>query len=295
MRAPLVRSFHHAPTGTWTHVVVDPDTRAAAIVDGVLDFDVPSGCISTESAQRVLEYVETAALRVEWILETHAHADHLAAGAWLSQRTGAKLAIGAGIVQVQKTFKRVLELGDDFAADGSEFDHLFADGERFRVGNLDAEVIPTPGHTPDSVTYRVGDALFVGDTLFAPALGTARCDFPGGDAAKLYRSIRTLYGLPDATRVFLCHDYPAGDAAPVAETDVASEKRANIQLKAATSEAEYVELRTRRDATLAVPRLLWPSIQFNIRGGRLPQQGNARAFFKLPVAFARTDPSAAGA
>lgn len=286
---PLVRSFHHAPSGTWTHVIVDPSTRRAAIIDAVLDFDLPSGRITTTSAQRVLEYVATTGLELEWVLETHAHADHLSAGGWLADRTGAKLAIGADIVEVQKNFKRILNLEPAFATDGSQFDHLFEGGEKFRIGALEAEVIATPGHTPDSIVYRVGDALFVGDTLFAPHCGTARCDFPGGDAATLYRSIRTMHALPDATRVFLCHDYPVADAAPLAETDMASEKNSNIHVCATTSEAEYVALRTCRDATLAVPYLLWPAIQFNIRGGRLPpgEMGGA-SFFKLPTTFAET-------
>ena len=285
---PLVRSFHHAASGSWTHVIVDPSTRRAAIVDAVLDFDLPSGRISTTSAQRVLEYVATTNLELEWVLETHAHADHLSAGGWLADRTGAKLAIGARIVEVQKNFKHLLNLEPAFSTDGSQFDHLFEGGERFRIGALEAEVMPTPGHTPDSIAYRVGDALFVGDTLFAPNCGTARCDFPGGDAATLYRSIRTMYALPDSTRVFLCHDYPAADAAPRAETDVATEKSANIHVCATTSEAEYVALRTGRDATLAVPHLLWPAIQFNIRGGRLPSETAGRSFFKLPITFTET-------
>ncbi|MEO6689006.1 MAG: MBL fold metallo-hydrolase, partial [Dokdonella sp.] len=179
----LVRSFHHAASGTWTHVVVDGATRCAAIVDPVLDFDPATGRIESGSAQRILEYVETANLHVEWILETHAHADHLSAGAWLRERTQAKLAIGAGIVAVQRTFKRLLDLDDEFVADGAQFDRLFADGDRFQVGTLDVCVIATAGHTPDSISYAVGDAIFVGDTLFAPHAGTARCDFPGGDAA----------------------------------------------------------------------------------------------------------------
>jgi glyoxylase-like metal-dependent hydrolase (beta-lactamase superfamily II) len=286
---PLVRSFHHAPTGLWTHVIVDPSTRHAAIVDAVLDFDLPSGRISTESAQRVLEYLATASLELKWVLETHVHADHLTAGGWIADRTGARLGTGAGIVDVQKSFKRLLDLDDTFDTNGSQFDRLFGDGERFRIGEIEAEVIATPGHTPDSVAYRVGDALFVGDTLFAPDTGTARCDFPGGDAAKLFRSIQTLHALPDHMRVFLCHDYPSGEAPPRAESDIASQKRSNIHLCTTTTEADYVALRTRRDATLAPPRLLWPAIQFNIRGGRLPPaKADGSAFFKLPVVFAET-------
>jgi glyoxylase-like metal-dependent hydrolase (beta-lactamase superfamily II) len=286
--APVVRSFHHADSGTWTHVVVDPSTRRAAIIDAVLDYDAPSGTIRTASAQRVLEYVATAELTVDWVLETHAHADHLSAGAWICERTGAKLGAGVGIIEVQRTFKRLLALGDDFAADGSAFDRLFEDGETFELGDIDVRVLAMPGHTTDSIAYIAGDAVFVGDTLFAPKSGTARCDFPGGDASALHASIRRLYELPDATRVFLCHDYPAADAAPVAEIALAEQKRGNIHVCHDTDAAKFVALRTTRDATLAVPKLLWPAVQFNIRGGRVPADG---AFFKLPVAFAADEPS----
>ena len=280
--APVVRSFHHADSGTWSHVVVDPATRVAAIVDPVLDFDLASGRIRSDSAQRILEYVATANLRVAWLLETHAHADHLTAGAWLRERTGAKLGVGAGIVEVQKTFKRLLDLGDDFDTTGAVFDRLFDDGDTFALGALDMRVIATPGHTSDSVSYLAADAVFVGDTLFAPHAGTARCDFPGGDAATLHRSITRLFALPDATRVFLCHDYPAADATPIGEVALDAQKRSNAHVGGGATEAAFVALRTGRDATLAVPKLLWPAIQFNLRGGRLPREG---AFFKLPVAF----------
>ena len=289
MSAPIVRSFHHTDSGTWTHVVVDPSTRRAAIVDAALDYDAPSGTIRTASAQRILEYVTTANLTIDWVLETHAHADHLSAGAWLAERTGAKLGAGLGIIAVQRTFKRLLELGDDFVADGSAFDHLFGDGETFALGALNVRVLAMPGHTADSIAYIAGDAAFVGDTLFAPKSGTARCDFPGGDAAALHASIRRLYELPDATRVFLCHDYPAADVVPVAEIALAEQKRGNIHVRDDTDEAAFVALRTNRDRTLAVPKLLWPAVQFNIRGGRLPANG---AFFKLPVAFAADEAAA---
>lgn len=285
--APIVRSFHHAESGTWSHVVVDPSTRSAAIVDPVLDFDLSSGLIRTASVQRVLEYVDTASLRVEWILETHAHADHVSACAWLRERTGAKVGVGAGIVEVQKTFRRLLDLGDDFPVDGSPFDRLFTDGETFAIGALAVRVLATPGHTSDSVSYLAGDAVFVGDTLFAPAAGTARCDFPGGDAATLHRSIMRLYDLPEATRVFLCHDYPAADAAPIAEVALAMQRDGNVHVRAATIENDYVALRCKRDATLAIPKLLWPALQINLRGGVLPPAGDgARSYLKLPVAFA---------
>jgi glyoxylase-like metal-dependent hydrolase (beta-lactamase superfamily II) len=283
--APVLRSFHHADSGTWTHVLVDPATRCAAIVDPVLDFDPSTGRIRTLAVQRLLEYMETANLSVQWVLETHAHADHLSAGAWLREHTGAKLAIGAGIVEVQRTFKTLLDLGDEFAADGREFDRLLGDGDTLAIGGLEARVIATPGHTSDSVSYLIGDAVFVGDTVFAPSCGTARCDFPGGDAATLFRSIRRLYALGEGTRVFLCHDYPVSDQAPLAETTIRDEETDNIHVRATTQESEFVALRTARDATLATPKLLWPAIQFNIRGGRLPANSSGRAFFKLPAAF----------
>ncbi|MEO5623532.1 MAG: MBL fold metallo-hydrolase [Dokdonella sp.] len=286
MTPPLVRSFHHGATGTWTHVVVDTATRRTAVIDPVLDFDQASGRIGNASAQRILEYLATTSLAVDWILETHAHADHLTAGAWLRDRTQGKLAIGAGIIEVQRTFKRLLNLDDGFVANGAQFDHLFADGDSFQIGTLDARVIATPGHTPDSISYLIGDAVFVGDTMFAPHAGSARCDFPGGDAATLYHSIRTLYALDASTRVFLCHDYPTADSAPLGETRIADEMAANTHLKAATSEADFVALRTQRDRTLGVPKLLWPALQFNIRGGRLPAgEPSGRTYLKLPVAF----------
>ena len=283
---PVVNSFHHPASGTWTHVIADPATGKAAIIDPVLDFDAASGAIGTQPASELLRRIGELGLQVEMILETHAHADHLSAGAWLSVRCGAPIAIGAGIVEVQRTFQRLLALDDGFVADGSQFDRLLLDADVLRIGTLDARVIATPGHTPDSVSYLVEDALFVGDTLFAPAAGTARCDFPGGSAATLYRSIRRLYALPQVTRVFLCHDYPANASAAVAQSSIADEKSGNTQLRADTAEAAYVEIRERRDRTLPVPKLLWPAIQFNIRGGRLPPaDAQGRVFLKTPVAF----------
>jgi glyoxylase-like metal-dependent hydrolase (beta-lactamase superfamily II) len=282
---PVVHSVHHPNSGTWTHVVADPATAKAAIVDPVLDFDAASGRVGTRPAVELLERIGELGLGVELILETHAHADHLSAGAWLRERCGATLAIGAGIVDVQRTFQRLLAL-DDLVADGSQFDRLLRDGDALHIGALDARVIATPGHTADSLSYLVGDALFVGDTLLAPAAGTARCDFPGGSAATLHRSIRHLYALPDATRVFLCHDYPSSGSAAVAQSSIADEKSGNAQLRADTGEAAYVELRERRDAMLSVPKLLWSAIQFNIRGGRLPPaDAQGRTFLKTPVAF----------
>ncbi len=286
---PAVRSFYHAATNTWTHVVADPAAKAAAIVDPVLDFDPASGRVWTEHAQGVLAWLRAEGLRVDWILETHAHADHLTAADWIKRQlahggAAPRIGIGAGITAVQRHFKQVFALDGDFPTDGSQFDHLFADDERFAVGRIAGRAIATPGHTNDGVSYLVGDAVFVGDTLFAPGCGTGRCDFPGADAATQYRSIRRLYELPDATRVFLCHDYPANGAEPVAQTSVAAEKAGNVQLRAGTTEEQYVAYRRQRDATLDAPRLLYPSLQVNIRAGRLPAADAAgRIFLRLPV------------
>ena len=286
---PQVRSFHHTNTGTWTHVVVDPATRRAAIIDPVLDFDLASGRVSTESAQRVLEYVATTDLGIDWILETHAHADHLSAAAWLKRKladgsAAPAIGIGQGITTVQETFKKKLNLDDQFVADGRQFDALFVDGETVCIGDLDGQVIATPGHTPDSITYQFGDAVFIGDTLFAPSAGTARCDFPGADAATLYRSIQRLYSMPDATRVYLAHDYPAQGEEAVAQTSIGEQKAANIHLRGDTSAADFIAMRTKRDATLAVPKLLWPALQVNIRAGHLPSpETRDQAFLKIPL------------
>jgi glyoxylase-like metal-dependent hydrolase (beta-lactamase superfamily II) len=265
-----VASFFHAPTNTWTHIASDPATSAAVVIDPVLDFDADTGRVWSEHAEHLLAYVRAKNLRVEWILETHAHADHLTAADWLKRALpGAKTGIGAGIISVQKHFREVFALGADFAADGSQFDRLFADGEEIAFGVLRIRVIATPGHTSDGVSYLIDGAVFVGDTLFAPEGGTGRCDFPGADAAIQYRSIQSLYALADSTRVFLCHDYPGDGREPQAQTTIGSEKASNIQLNAATSEAEYVALRIRRDATLSAPRLLEPSLRVNIRAGQL--------------------------
>ncbi|HEY6942185.1 MBL fold metallo-hydrolase [Dokdonella sp.] len=283
---PVVHSVHHPTSGTWTHVVADPASGRAAVVDPVLDFDVASGRIDPGPARALLARIGQLGLEIAVILETHAHADHLSAGGWLRDRLGVPLAIGAGIIEVQRTFKRLLALGDDFPAEGREFDRLLRDGERVDVGTLAVRVIATPGHTSDSLAYLAGDALLVGDTMFAPAAGTARCDFPGGSAATLYRSIRRLYELPDATRVFLCHDYPAAGAVAIAQAFMRDEKDSNVHLRHDTNEDDYVAVREQRDATLAVPTLLWPAIQFNIRGGRLPPaDALGRRYLKLPAYF----------
>ena len=270
-------------------MVVDPVTRRAAIIDPVLDFDLASGRVSTESAQRVLEYIATTELTIDWILETHAHADHLSAAAWLKRQlangnAAPAIGIGHAITSVQETFKKKLNLDDQFVADGRQFDALFVDGETLCVGDLDGQVIATPGHTPDSITYRFGDSVFVGDTIFAPRIGTARCDFPGADAATLFRSIQRLYALPDTTRVFLAHDYPAHGEEALAQTTIGEEKTTNIHLRGDTSAADFIALRTKRDASLDVPKLLWPALQVNIRAGHLPppEMGD-QAFLKIPL------------
>jgi glyoxylase-like metal-dependent hydrolase (beta-lactamase superfamily II) len=286
-----VQSFFHAPTNTWSHVVSDPATRVAAIIDPVLDFDPASGRVWSEQAQLLLDHVGAQALDVRWILETHAHADHLSSAAWLKQkimhlRPGAvpQIGIGRGITGVQRHFRDVFGLGDTFAADGTQFDRLLDDGECMSLGELQLQAIATPGHTSDGMSYLIADAVFVGDTLFAPQAGTGRCDFPGADAATQYRSIRRLYALPDTTRVFLCHDYPPAGTAPMSETTIAAEKAANIQLRGDTTETEYVAFRHKRDASLAVPRLLYPSLQVNIRAGRLPDADrDGRILLQLPV------------
>lgn len=283
---PLVHPLHHAETGTWSYVVADPVTVMAAVIDPVLDYDAKSARTSTTSAQALLDIVERNAYDVRWLLETHAHADHLSAAQWLKGKLpGASLAIGSGICQVQKTFAAKLDPDDAIATDGSQFDHLFADDETFRIGELQVRAIPVPGHTCDSVAYLIGDALFVGDSLFMPDAGTARCDFPGGDAATLYRSIHRLYEqLPEATRVFVCHDYGPGGRAVACETSIGQQKRSNIHVREGIDEAAFVELRQARDATLDLPTLILPSLQVNLRGGALPEpERNGVRYLMLPL------------
>ncbi len=282
--APAVEAFHHAESGTWSYVVRDPDGKAATIIDPVLDYDPKSGRTGTASANQLVAHVRHRGLRVDWILETHAHADHLSAAPFLKQALGGRIAIGAGIREVQATFKPIFNLEAGFATDGSQFDQLFADGEAFALGRLIARVIATPGHTSDSVSYLIGDALFTGDSLFMPDGGTARCDFPGGDAGKLYRSIQRLYTLPDDTRVFVCHDYGPGGRPVACETSIGEQKRCNIHVREGIPEIDYVKLRRARDATLAVPVLMLPSVQVNIRAGQLPPaEDNGTRYLKIPM------------
>ncbi|MFE0501459.1 MBL fold metallo-hydrolase [Lysobacter soli] len=283
---PDVQPFFHADSNTWTYLVRDPSGVAAAIIDPVLDFDAKAARTSTTSAQKVVDAARERGLDVQWILETHAHADHLSAAQWLkSQWPNARVAIGAGIVDVQKSFAPVFNLGDSFRTDGSQFDHLFADADTFRIGAIDARVIAVPGHTSDSCAYLVGDALFTGDSLFMPDGGTARCDFPGGDARTLFRSIRRLFeSLPDDTRVFVCHDYGPGGREVACETTIGAQRRDNIHVRDGIPEDDYVARRTARDATLAMPALILPAVQTNIRAGALPPPDtNGVRYLRIPI------------
>ena len=280
---PEVQPFRHESSGTWSYVVADPATRRAAIVDPVLDFDPKSGQATTASAGTIAAFMRERGLTNEWILETHAHADHLSAAPWLQAAVGGRIAIGQGIRAVQKSFRDILNLGPDFPVDGRQFDRLLEDGEEIAIGSLTARVIATPGHTSDSLSYVVGDAVFVGDTVFMPDSGSARCDFPGGDAALLYASVRRLFELPGTTRVFVCHDYRAGGREARCETTIAEQRAANIHVKDGTSEADFTAMRRKRDATLEMPALIYPAVQFNIRGGRPPTaESNGRIYLKLP-------------
>ena len=282
---PVVHPLHHPDTGTWSYVVADPTTGLAAVIDPVLDFDAKSARTSTAFAQALRDIVSGNGYDVRWLLETHAHADHLSAAQWLKGvLPNASIAIGTGIRQVQRTFASRLDPDGTIATDGSQFDHLFADDEEFRVGELPARAMPVPGHTCDSLAYLIGDALFTGDSLFMPDAGTARCDFPGGDAATLYRSIQSLYALPDATRVFVCHDYGPGGREPACETTIGAQKRDNIHVNLQVGEDAFVTLRTARDATLSMPALILPALQVNLRGGRLPEpERNGVRYLRLPL------------
>lgn len=285
MTKPIVKTFFDEATFTASHVVSDPATRACAIIDSVLDFDPASGGTKTRSADDVIGYVKSENLTVEWILETHVHADHLSAAPYLKKRLGGKIAVGANIVTVQEVFGEVFNAEREFKRDGSQFDALFEDGATFRLGSIDARVIHTPGHTPACVTYVIGDAAFVGDTLFMPDYGTARCDFPGGDAAELYRSIQKIFALPDETRLFMCHDYKAPGRDHFAwQTSVRAERDGNIHVGGGASEADFVKMRTERDKTLSMPRLILPSVQVNMRAGELPPpDDNGVRYLKLPL------------
>ncbi len=281
---PVIRSFFDPATSTITHVVREPGGHHCAIIDPVLDFDPKSGRTATESADAVVAYVRQEKLTVDWILETHAHADHLTAAPYLKETLGGKTAIGAHITDVQKVFAGIFNTGPDFATDGSQFDHLFADGDTFKIGTMAGRVMHTPGHTPACITYVIGDAAFVGDTLFMPDYGTARCDFPGGDAKTLYASIGKVLALPPGTRLFMCHDYMPGGRDVAWETTVADEKANNLHVHDGIEEAAFVKMRTERDKTLDMPVLILPSVQVNMRAGHLPPpEANGVSYLKLPI------------
>lgn len=285
MKCPNVRAFFDESSNTFSYVVWDPEQREAAVIDSVLDYDPASGRTGHISADAIVAFVEASCLRVEWLIETHVHADHLSAARYVQSRVGGKIGISEHIVSVQSVFAQLFNLGETFQCDGSQFDHLFKDGERYRIGHIEARTIHTPGHTPACMTHVIGDAAFVGDTLFMPDYGSARCDFPGGDAHELYRSIQKLFQLPEDTRVFMCHDYkPAGRKEYQYETTIGEERRANIHLHQGVSEDEFVRMRQARDATLPVPRLLLPSVQVNMRAGQLPSpESNGVRYLKIPL------------
>lgn len=279
-----VQAFFDSPTWTVTYVVTDTSTRHAAIIDPVLDYDFKAGRTSTTSADRVLAYVAEQQLHIDWILETHAHADHLSAARYLKDHVGGRIAIGENIRAVQATFKKIFNLERSFLPDGSQFDHLFKDGEIFRIGNVEATAMLVPGHTPADMAYRVADSVFVGDTLFMPDVGTARADFPGGDVHALYRSIRTLLALPAETTMYVCHDYPPASRAPQWQTTVGEQRAHNIHVHDGVSEEAFVAMRTARDATLEMPTLILPSIQVNVRAGDMPPpEDNGIRYLKIPV------------
>lgn len=282
---PQVHSFFDPDTFTVSHIVADPATKRCAIIDSILDYDPASGRTQTASAEQLAAFVQEQGLTVDWILETHVHADHLSAAPWLKQRLGGRIGIGFNIAVVQDTFGKVFNAGTEFARDGSQFDHLFRDDDSFTVGTIPGRAIHTPGHTPACMTYVIGDAAFVGDTLFMPDYGTARCDFPGGDARQLYRSIRRIFALPPETRLFLCHDYKApGRDDYHWETTVGEERAHNIHVHDGIDEDAFAAMRSKRDATLDMPRLILPSVQVNMRAGHMPPaEDNGVRYLKIPV------------
>ncbi|MGC8531546.1 MAG: MBL fold metallo-hydrolase [Acidiphilium sp.] len=282
---PDVQAFFDEPTNTVSYVVTDPVSKSCAIIDTVLVFDQASGRTSTAAADQILAYLKEHDLKVDWILETHVHADHLSAAPYIQQKVGGKIGIGAHIIDVQTIFGKIFNEGSEFQRDGSQFDRLFNDGDHFSIGTIDGLVMHTPGHTPACMTWLIGDAAFVGDTLFMPDYGTARCDFPGGDARILYQSIQKIFALPPETRLFLCHDYrPAGRDHYAWETTVAEERAKNIHVRDGISEDEFVAMREARDKTLSMPKLILPSIQVNMRAGEMPKaEDNGTAYLKIPL------------
>ena len=285
MIKPKVIPFFDETTNTISYVVADPDTNTCAIIDSLLDYDASSGRTGTKSVDRLIKHVEQSKLTVDWIIDTHVHADHLTAAPYVRDVLGGRTAIGENIVRVQKIFGEIFNEGQTFHTDGSQFDHLFKDGETYTVGNINARAIYTPGHTPACMSHLIGDALFVGDTLFMPDSGTARCDFPGGDAQILYRSIHKLFDLPNETRAFMCHDYKAAGRDEFAwESTISEQKEKNIHVNRSINEREFIEMRTVRDAKLSMPKLLLPSVQVNMRAGNFPEpEANGKQYLKVPI------------
>ena len=285
----IIRAFFEPASNTISYVVTDPETRHCAVIDSVLDYDAAAGEISYQHADEVIAYLDAEGLILEWLIETHVHADHLSAAPYIQQKRGGKIGISAEITTVQQVFGKVFNAGTEFERDGSQFDHLFTDGEAYQIGNLKAVSMLTPGHTPACMAHQIGDAVFVGDTLFMPDGGTARADFPGGDARVLYRSIQRILALPDATRIFVCHDYMPGGRELQWETSVAEQKKLNIHLADGVSEDEFVAMREARDATLNMPRLIMPSIQINMRAGHMPPaEDNGEVYLKIPLTGIRS-------
>ena len=283
-KQPEVTAFFDADSSTFSYVVKDPQSSSCAIVDSVLDFDYASGGTSQKSADKIIEFVTAHKLNVEWLIETHVHADHLSAAPYLQKVLGGRIGIGEQITVVQDTFGKVFNEGTEFKMDGSQFDHLFRDGETYQVGELECQAIHTPGHTPACFTHVLGDAIFVGDTLFMPDAGTARADFPGGDAATLYDSVQKILALPDAYRIFMCHDYCPNGRALAYETTVAEQREHNIHVKQDISKAHFVDMRETRDRSLAMPRLILPSLQINMRAGHMPPpDDNGTVYLKIPL------------
>jgi glyoxylase-like metal-dependent hydrolase (beta-lactamase superfamily II) len=286
---PDVHGFFDPDTATISYAVIDPTTKAAALIDSVLDFNQAAGRTSTKSADKLIACVKDAGAHVDWIIETHIHADHLTAAPYLKQALGGRIVIGRHVMEVQRTFGRIYNAGGDFSTDGSQFDQLLGDGDEFTLGAIPVRAMHTPGHTPACMSYLIGDALFVGDTMFMPDYGTARCDFPGGDARVLYRSVNKLFALPDATRMFLCHDYLPPKAEGVRtefcwETTVGAQKSGNIHVKLGTSEDDFVTMRETKDKKLDMPRLILPAVQVNMRAGHMPkEEANGTAYLKLPL------------
>ncbi|MBM7422203.1 MBL fold metallo-hydrolase [Spongiibacter marinus] len=281
---PEVIAFFDEPTNTFSYVVKDPSSNACAVVDSVMEIDYAAGRLSLVGADKIIQHIRDNKLSLEWIIETHVHADHLSAAPYIQEALGGQIGIGANITVVQETFGKIFNAGTEFARDGSQFDKLFNDGDEYHVGNMLCRAIHTPGHTPACMTHVMGDAAFVGDTLFMPDGGTARADFPGGDARVLYQSIQRVLSLPDETRLFMCHDYMPGGREVEYETTVGAEKQSNIHVHVGTSEAQFVAMREARDATLDMPRLILPSLQVNMRAGHLPgADDNGTVYLKLPL------------